>query len=71
MCLLLIPFWAVFVDIDLVDRTDGIRFLLHQLSEGPEELTCYIASAFLSLVDSPNTRAYLSVGSDLEVQISL
>lgn len=55
------------IDIDLVARTGGIRFLLHALGEGPTEMGPILASAFLYIVDSPRTRSFLRVGSDLEV----
>lgn len=58
------------IDIDLASRTGVIRFLLHVLGEGPIEITPILASVFLHLVDSPRTRAYLQVGSDLEVSLS-
>jgi rapamycin-insensitive companion of mTOR len=57
----------VLIDIDLVSRTGGILFLLHVLGDGPIELTSILAAAFLHIVDSPGTRAYLRVGVDLEV----
>lgn len=57
----------VLIDIDLLSRTGGVRFLLHVLGEGPIELATLLASAFLQIVDSPRTRAYLHVGVDLEV----
>lgn len=63
-------FWSfcvVLLDIDLVARTGGIRFLLHALGEGPMELGPILAATFLSIIDSPRTRSYLSVGTDLEV----
>ncbi|KAF8158105.1 Rapamycin-insensitive companion of mTOR, N-term-domain-containing protein [Crassisporium funariophilum] len=58
------------IDIDLAARTDTIRFLLHVLGEGPVEITPILASVFLHLVDSPRTRAYIQVGTDLEMAIS-
>ncbi|KAF9004644.1 Rapamycin-insensitive companion of mTOR, N-term-domain-containing protein [Cyathus striatus] len=58
------------IDIDLVARTGGIRLLLHILGEGPVEITPILASAFLHIVDSPRTRDYLSVGTDLELALS-
>lgn len=57
------------IDIDLVSRTGGILFLLHVLGEGPIEITPILAAAFLHIVDSPGTRAYLRVGVDLEVSL--
>ena len=59
--------FQVLIDIDLVSRTDGIRFLLHVLGEGPVEIAPMLAATFLHIVDSPRTRAYLRVGIDLEV----
>ncbi|KAJ7095819.1 Rapamycin-insensitive companion of mTOR, N-term-domain-containing protein [Mycena belliarum] len=58
------------IDTDLVARTGGMRFLLHALGEGPLELAPILASAFLHIVDSPRTRAYLQVGADLEMAFS-
>ena len=60
----------VLIDIDLVSRTGGIRFLLHVLGEGPLEITPVLAATFLHIVDSPRTRAYLRVGADLEVSLT-
>ena len=57
----------VLIDIDLVARTGAFRFLLHALGEGPVEVGPILAAAFLYIVDSPRTRAYLRVGVDLEV----
>lgn len=48
-------------------RTGGIKLLLHQLAEGPPEMAPMLSSAFLHIVDSPRTRAYLMPGTDLEV----
>jgi large subunit ribosomal protein L17e len=59
--------FTVVIDTDLVARTGGMRFLLHALGEGPLEVAPILASAFLHIVDSPRTRAYLQVGADLEV----
>jgi rapamycin-insensitive companion of mTOR len=61
----------VLIDIDLVARTGGIRFLLHALGEGPVEMGPILAAAFLYIVDSPRTRSYLTLGTDLEVCDSL
>ncbi|KAL1745112.1 Rapamycin-insensitive companion of mTOR, N-term-domain-containing protein [Schizophyllum fasciatum] len=58
------------IDIDLVARTGGIRFLLHYLGEGPAEVASLIASAFLHIVDSPKTRAYLRLGYDIEIALT-
>ncbi|KAJ7675763.1 Rapamycin-insensitive companion of mTOR, N-term-domain-containing protein [Mycena polygramma] len=58
------------IDTDLVARTGGMRFLLHALGEGPLEVAPILASAFLQIVDSPRTRAYLQVGADLEMAFS-
>lgn len=60
-------FRLVVIDIDLAARTGTIRFLLHVLGEGPVEIARILASVFLHLVDSPRTRAYIQVGTDLEV----
>lgn len=56
------------MDIDLLARSGGIRVLLHVMGEGPHELAPIIASAFLHIIDSPRTRVYLSVGTDIEVR---
>ncbi|KAJ7819414.1 Rapamycin-insensitive companion of mTOR, N-term-domain-containing protein [Mycena olivaceomarginata] len=58
------------IDTALVARTGGIRFLLHALGEGPLEIAPILASAFLHIIDSPRTRAYLQVGTDLEMAFS-
>ncbi|KAL4262714.1 RICTOR family protein [Pleurotus pulmonarius] len=58
------------IDIDLVSKTGGIRFLLHALGDGPLELAPILASVFLHIADSPRTRAYLRLGSDLELALS-
>ncbi|KAJ7107266.1 Rapamycin-insensitive companion of mTOR, N-term-domain-containing protein, partial [Mycena crocata] len=58
------------IDTDLIARTGGMRFLLHALGEGPLELAPILASAFLHIIDSPRTRAYLQVGADLEMAFS-
>lgn len=60
---------SVLIDIDLVARTGGVRFLLHALGEGPVELAPILASTFLHIVDSPRTREYINVGTDLEVSL--
>ncbi|KAF5385668.1 hypothetical protein D9757_005476 [Collybiopsis confluens] len=60
----------VILDTDLVARSGGIRFLLHAVGEGPLEITPLLASTFLHLVDSPRTRAYFHVGTDLEIALS-
>ncbi|KAF8627432.1 hypothetical protein AX17_006246 [Amanita inopinata Kibby_2008] len=58
------------IDIDLIVRTDGLRYLLHVLGEGPVELSLMLASVFLHIADSPRTRIYLRVGTDLELALS-
>ena len=55
------------IDIELMARTGGIRVLLHALAEGPLEMAPLLAAAFLHIIDSPRTRAYLRPGTDLEV----
>ncbi|KAJ3825070.1 Rapamycin-insensitive companion of mTOR, N-term-domain-containing protein [Lentinula raphanica] len=60
----------VILDTDLVDRAGGIRFLLHAVGEGPAEITPLLASTFLHIIDSPRTRAYLHVGTDLEIVLT-
>ncbi|KAI0822217.1 Rapamycin-insensitive companion of mTOR, N-term-domain-containing protein [Trametes gibbosa] len=58
------------IDIELMARTGGIRVLLHALSEGPMEMAPLLAAAFLHIVDSPKTRAFLAPGTDLEIALS-
>lgn len=58
---------TVLIDIDLVAKTGGLRALLHALGEGPPELAPLLAEAFLYIIDLPKTRAYLNLGTDLEV----
>jgi large subunit ribosomal protein L17e len=50
-----------------VARSGGIRFLLHALGEGPVEVRPILAATFLHIIDPPRTRAYLHLGTDLEV----
>ncbi|KAH0832008.1 Rapamycin-insensitive companion of mTOR, N-term-domain-containing protein [Lanmaoa asiatica] len=57
------------LDIDLVARTGGIRFLLHALGEGPVEIGPILAATFLHIIDSPRTRAYLRLGIDVEIAL--
>lgn len=52
---------------DLAARTGTIRLLLHVLGEGPVELARSLGSIFLHLVDKPQSRKYIKVGTDLEV----
>ncbi|KAG1896327.1 Rapamycin-insensitive companion of mTOR, N-terminal domain-containing protein, partial [Suillus fuscotomentosus] len=56
----------VLIDIDLVARSGGIRFLLHALGEGPVEVGPILAATFLHIIDSSRTHAYLDLGTDLE-----
>lgn len=63
--------YSVLIDIELVARTGGIRVLLHALADGPLEMAPIIASAFLYIVDSPRTRAYLHPGTDLEASYDI
>ncbi|KAF9452980.1 hypothetical protein P691DRAFT_720833 [Macrolepiota fuliginosa MF-IS2] len=58
------------IDIDSLTRTGGLRLLLQVLGDGPAELTPMLTAAFLQIADSPQTRAYLRVGCDLEVALS-
>lgn len=62
---------TVLIDVRLMARTGGIHLLLHAINEGPAEMAPLISSAFLLLADSPRTRAYLHLGTDLEVFIIL
>ncbi|KAG9310584.1 Rapamycin-insensitive companion of mTOR, N-terminal domain-containing protein [Chiua virens] len=57
------------LDIDLVARAGGIRFLLHALGEGPVEIRPILAATFLRIIDSPRTRAYLRLGIDVEIAL--
>ncbi|KAL4073251.1 Rapamycin-insensitive companion of mTOR, N-term-domain-containing protein [Scleroderma yunnanense] len=57
------------LDLDLVARAGGIRFLLHALGEGPVELGPILAATFLHIMDSPRTRAYLRLGIDVEIAL--
>jgi rapamycin-insensitive companion of mTOR len=57
----------VLIDVDLIARTGGIRFLLHALGEGPLEMGPMLAATFLHIIDSPRSRSYLCAGTDLEV----
>lgn len=61
---------TVLLDIDLVHRCEGIKVLLQSLSDGPSELAPVLAMAFLTITDSPRTRAYLHPGTDLEMGLS-
>ncbi|RPD54648.1 hypothetical protein L226DRAFT_535797 [Lentinus tigrinus ALCF2SS1-7] len=58
------------IDIELMARTGGIRVLLHALAEGPLEMAPLLAAAFLHIIDSPRTRAYLHPGTDLEIALT-
>ena len=58
------------IDIDLAARTGVIRFLISVMGDGPVEMAPILASIFLQIVDSPRTRAYIQVGTDLEVALS-
>ncbi|ESK90459.1 cytosolic regulator pianissimo [Moniliophthora roreri MCA 2997] len=60
----------IVMDIDLVAKTGGIRFLLHAFGEGPIELAPILAFTFLHIAESPRSRAYLNVGIDLEITLS-
>ena len=63
-------FDAVLLDISLVHRCEGMKVLLQSLSDGPSELAPVLALAFLTIADSPRTRAYLHPGTDLEMGLS-
>ncbi|KAF9267369.1 hypothetical protein L218DRAFT_977972 [Marasmius fiardii PR-910] len=58
------------MDIDLVARSGGIRVLLHVIGEGPIDITPILAFTFLHIVELPRSRAYLNVGTDLEIALS-
>ncbi|KAH7885334.1 Rapamycin-insensitive companion of mTOR, N-term-domain-containing protein [Phlebopus sp. FC_14] len=57
------------LDVDLVARSGGIRFLLHALGEGPVEIGPILAATFLHIIDSPRARAYLRLGIDVEIAL--
>jgi rapamycin-insensitive companion of mTOR len=57
------------MDIELLVRSGGVKILLHVLADGPNELAPIIVSAFLHIVDSPRTRQYLTIGTDLEMAL--
>ncbi|KXN88287.1 Protein ste16 [Leucoagaricus sp. SymC.cos] len=57
--------------IDSLTRTGGLRLLLQVLGDGPAELSLMLTAAFLQIADSPRTRTYLRIGSDLEVALSI
>ncbi|KAI6145691.1 Rapamycin-insensitive companion of mTOR, N-term-domain-containing protein [Pisolithus thermaeus] len=57
------------LDLDLVARAGGIRFLVHALGEGPVELGPVLATTFLHIMDSPRTRAYMRLGIDVEIAL--
>ncbi|PCH40022.1 hypothetical protein WOLCODRAFT_136614 [Wolfiporia cocos MD-104 SS10] len=58
------------LDIELMAKTGGIRVLLHALADGPPEMSPFLASVFLHIVDCPRTRVYLRPGIDLEIALS-
>ncbi|KDQ62311.1 hypothetical protein JAAARDRAFT_30208 [Jaapia argillacea MUCL 33604] len=58
------------IDIGLMERTGGIRVLLHALAEGPLDIAPILASVFLRIIDSPHTRIFLRPGTDLEIALS-
>ncbi|KAL6304381.1 Rapamycin-insensitive companion of mTOR, N-term-domain-containing protein [Sparassis latifolia] len=58
------------IDIELMARTGGIRVLLHALADGSPEMAPMLASAFLYIIDLPRTRAYLHLGTDVEMVLS-
>ncbi|KAI0087847.1 Rapamycin-insensitive companion of mTOR, N-term-domain-containing protein [Irpex rosettiformis] len=58
------------IDVQIMARTGGIHLLLHAINEGPAEMAPLISSAFLFIADSPRTRAYLHLGTDLEMAMA-
>lgn len=62
---------TVLIDIDSLTRTGGLRLLLQVLGDGPAELTSMLVTAFLQIADYSRTRAYLRIGCDLEVALSI
>ncbi len=59
----------VLIDVDLLERSGGMRVLLQALVDGPAELAPIMTSAFLHIVDIPRSRVYLNPGTDLEVHV--
>ena len=57
----------VLIDVDLLERTGGLRVLLQALVDGPAELAPIMTSAFLQIIDMPKSRVYLNPGTDLDV----
>lgn len=55
------------LDAELLYRCEGIRVLLQTLADGPPELGTVLANVFLTIIDNPRTRAFLHLGTDLEV----
>ncbi|KAK9241305.1 Rapamycin-insensitive companion of mTOR, N-term-domain-containing protein [Lipomyces kononenkoae] len=53
-----------------VSAAGGIRLLAETLANGPYELADSIATAFLYLLDKPDTRKYIWPGHDLDVVLS-
>ncbi|KLO15978.1 hypothetical protein SCHPADRAFT_823888 [Schizopora paradoxa] len=58
------------IDVDLLERTGGLRVLLQALVDGPAELAPIVTSAFLQIMDIPKSRVYLNPGTDLDVALS-
>ncbi|KAK9375456.1 Rapamycin-insensitive companion of mTOR, N-term-domain-containing protein [Lipomyces chichibuensis] len=53
-----------------VSAAGGIRILAETLANGPYELADSIATAFMYLLDKPDTRKYVWPGHDLDVVLS-
>lgn len=54
-------------DIPLLIHSEGLRVILQTLSDGPHDLSPYLALGFLWVMDRPGTRDYLRPGVDIEV----
>jgi rapamycin-insensitive companion of mTOR len=58
-------------DIGLLVAADGLRVLLQSLSDGPHDLSPYIATGLLWTMDRPDSRQSLRPGVDVEVRPDL
>jgi hypothetical protein len=57
----------VLFDIPLLTKSDGLRVVLQAFTEGPYELSPYLALTFLPIMDLPESRQMLRPGLDVEV----
>lgn len=46
---------------------EGLRVVLQVLSDGPHDLSPFLAMGFLGVMDKPDTRQFLRPGVDIEV----